>query len=127
MLKATDKFPALWWSLSDTQRKFLLNAYEIDKQLPHSEGMSKMMPPIGWRTVGLMSGVNLNEVEEFVRILAELRLIYILDSVRCEMAVICTHHLRELEEARCRRRWDRIGLAVAVLTSVLALFWQFRS
>jgi len=121
-----ENFPSVWQSLTDAQRKFLLAAYDIDRRLPHSDGSDKVIPPIGWRTIGLMSGINLREVDQVVRTLSELRLVLILDADLREMGLICRHHLRELLEAERHRRWKWATAAAAVLAVVGTLLWRYR-
>ena len=116
-------FPALWQSLTETQRRFLLAAYDIDLRLPHSDGSDKVMSPIGWRTVGLMCGVRLTEVDELVRTLSGLRLVLVLDADLREMGLISRHHLRELLEAERGRRRKWATAAVALLAAVATFFW----
>jgi hypothetical protein len=124
--KPTDDFPVLWESLSETQRKFLLAAYDIDDRLPHSEGLDKVIPLISWRTVGLMCGVNLQDVDALVRTLADLRLVYILDLQRCEMALISRTSLMLLAHAQRKKRWDRATLAAVIATIIAMLWWHAR-
>jgi hypothetical protein len=119
--------PGVWQSLTAPQRKFLLVAYEIDLRLPHSDGLDKVMPPIAWRTVGLMSGVRLNEVDELVRTLSDLRLVLVLDASMREMALISRHQMRELVEAHRRRRWNWATVAVALLAVLGTLLWLSHS
>ena len=121
-----ENFPSVWQSLTDAQRKFLLAAYDIDRRLPHSDGSDKVIPPIGWRTIGLMSGINLREVDQVVRSLSELRLVLILDADLREMGLICRHHLRELLEAERHRRRKWATAAAAVLAVVGTLLWRYR-
>ena len=116
-------FPALWQSLTERQRRVLLAAYDIDLQLRHSEGSDKILPPIGWRTVGLMCGVRLTEVDELVRTLSALRLVLVLDADLREMGLISRHHLRELLEADRGRRWKWAAVAVALLAAVGTILW----
>lgn len=123
----TDDFPVFWRSLSDAQREFLLATYEIDRRLPHSDGLDKVVPPIGWRSVGLMCGVGLTEVDDFVRTLADLRLVLILDAEMREMGLICGQELWELISDERRKRWNRATILAAVLATVATLVWLFRS
>ena len=118
MPTSTDDFAATWQSLSDTHRSFLLAVYDIDKRLPHSDGLDKVLPAIRWRTVGVMCGMRSDEVDELVRTLTASRLVYVLDAQRYEMGLICRHHLRELLDAQRRKRWNWITLAAAVLTAI---------
>lgn len=113
---AFSDFRHKWESLSDLQRSFLLAAHDIDVRMPHSEGLSKIMPPIAWRTVGLMSGVGLHEVDELVRTLSDLGFVMIIDAQGREMSLICGVALRALveEHRRTRARW------LVLISSMLA-------
>jgi hypothetical protein len=127
MQRTSDNFPAVWRSLSETQRRFLLATYEIDKRLSHGNGVDKVLAPIGWRTVGLMCRVGLDEVDELVRELANLRLVLILDAEIREVALISGQELRELMAAERRRRSNWAALAGAILAAVVTVLWLSRS
>ena len=122
MQRATDDFPTVWQSLSDVQRRFLLAAYDIDRRLPHSDGLDKVLPHIGWQTVGLMCGVRLGDVDEFVRTLAELHLVYIMNPEMREIGLICHHSIRDVIEARRRRWWYWAALAAGVLAAAVTVW-----
>jgi len=115
----SDDFAATWQSLSDTHRSFLLAAYDIDKRLPHSEGLDKILPAICWRSVGVKCWIRPNEVDELVRALTASRLVHVLDSEHCKMALLCGHQIRELLGARRRQRYRRVLSTVLIAAGVL--------
>src|SRR3954471_11036165 len=103
MRQLTDTFPALWQRLNGSQQKFLLTAYEIDKDLPHSEGLSKVFPILRWRTVGAMCGLRASESDRAAQSLSQLNLTYIVDVQNREFFLTCGHGIRELMDARRKR------------------------
>jgi hypothetical protein len=114
--RASVAFAVLWRSLSEQQRRFLLAAYDIDRRLPHSEGLSRVMPMIVPRTIGPMIGAKDEELDDLVRTLADLKLILLLNNERGEFGLISGIEIGELIEARRRRRinWITLGICVVV-------------
>jgi hypothetical protein len=123
MPSATDDFSARWQSLNDVERKFLFATYQIDQRLPHCFELSRILPPISWRTVGLMSGVKLDEVDELVRKLADLRLLRITNPELREMGLICGGHLRRMIDVRRRRQWNWATLIAGLVAGPGTLLW----
>ncbi len=80
------------------------------------------MPAIPWRTAGLMCVIKHKESDEIVKALADLRLVFILDSEEHHMGLVCHHDLRELLEARRRRRLNWVLVAAAVLPALAGAF-----
>lgn len=123
MTPVADDFLVRWDSLSEIERKFLLTTHEVDERLSHSYGLSKVIPPISWRTVGLMCRVELDEVDDLVRKLAELRLVCIISPELREMGLICGGHLRHMTRMRRKRLWNWATLAAVVVGAAAEFAW----
>ena len=123
MTPAVDDFSVRWESLSDIERKFLLITHEIDERLSHSHGLDRILPPISWRTVGLMCRVELDEVDDLVKKLAELRLVYIINPELREMGLLCGAHLRDMTYKRRKRLWNWATLAALMVGAAAEFAW----
>ena len=119
MGRSVDPFLIRWQSLSETQRRFLRSAYEIDRELPHSSGLCKVIPLIKWRTVGAMCGLRATESDEVARSLADLNLIMIADQFEQRRALICGTSMYFMLADERRRQWRWVdwivGAAIAAI------------
>jgi hypothetical protein len=120
-----DEFIAKWQSLSDIQRSFLLAAYDIDRRLSHSHGFDKVLPPISWRTVGLIARVESSELDQLVNTLADLHMIYIIDPSMCEFGLLCDTAVYLMMSEKRRRRWERISMVAPLLVAAGYLLLKY--
>ena len=123
MRQSSDSSQAVWSSLDDRQCAFLLAAYSVDRQLPHSDGLCKVLPAIRWRTIGVRCGLQGHEADEVVATLADIKLVLVMDAEERTMGLICGHLVRAVFDARRKRWWDRATAAATVLT-VLVEWWR---
>lgn len=109
-----------WFALSDAQQLFLRRARDIDRTLPHSEGLSKILPLMNWREVGADCGFSEAASDELVNTLAAQKIVLIIDAGLHRFGLIAGYLVDEIDAAQ-RERW--VNLTVAALGVVPVLLY----
>jgi hypothetical protein len=121
---------AIWSALGETERRFLLAAYDVDRTLPHTEydpqGFSKVIPPIKWRSVGAVCGLTADESDALVTALAARNLVLIANAERRQMGLIAGHYIREVVSARRERVWNWVTVVTMVVAFAATWFYYGR-
>jgi hypothetical protein len=109
---------ARWSSLSGDQQVFLRCAAERDRTLPHSEGLSKVLPLMNWREIGASCGFSDPVSDELVHALAAAKIVLLDNPNQHTFGLLAGYLVDEVDAAERDRWWKRVEV-VAVVASVL--------
>ena len=122
MSRRTDEETLKRWSdLTETERQFLLVATEIDDSLPHSEGLSKVLPLFDWRPVGRRCGLNEQAAAEVVATLLAKKLLWRPEGEADRIGVLGDYLVADVASIRRARRWRRFEVAAILVTVLITL------
>ena len=112
---------ARWSSLSSDQQTFLRRAAERDRTLPHSEGLSKVLPLMNWREIGASCGFSDSASDELAHALAAAKIVLLDNPNQHTFGLLAGYLVDEVDAAERDRWWKGVEVVVVVACALVTL------